>query len=225
MAGARTTCEALLAAYGLRARPRASRVAPTRRRRAAARAIGLPVALKLVSDTMTHKSDVGGVLLRPARTPKPCRGRTRLVAATRGARPGRDAMRGALVQPMVTRDFEAVIGMTLDPQFGPLLMAGLGGHVVELQKDVAFRLHPLTPPGRGRDGRLAAFAPLFDGLSRRRRPADLAAFVETMLRVSQLVGDLPEIVELDLNPVAVLAPGGAPWSWTPASGSRVPPRA
>jgi len=115
-------------------------------------------------------------------------------------------MQGALVQEMVTSGFEGVIGMTQDPQFGPLLMAGLGGKLVEIHKDVQFRLHPLTEQDAASMVDALRSRPLLDGY-RDAPPADRAAFVDALLRVSCLVGDLPEIQELDLNPVAVLAPG------------------
>jgi acetyltransferase len=115
-------------------------------------------------------------------------------------------MRGALVQAMVRGTLEAVIGMTLDPQFGPLLMAGLGGTRVEIHKDVAFRLHPLTiEDARAMVDALRA-RPLFDGY-RGAPAADRDAFEDALLRVSRLVGDHPAIAELDLNPVVVGAPG------------------
>jgi acyl-CoA synthetase (NDP forming) len=172
---------------------------------AAARAVGYPVALKLVSDTLTHKSDVGGVLLGLADDAAVEAGYAKLVAALE-SRGQRAAMRGALIQPMVTGTFEAVIGMTLDPQFGPLLMAGLGGRLVELHHDVAFRLHPLTAEdATGMVDAIRARA-LFAGY--RGAPAgDRDAFEDALLRVSRMVGDRPDIVELDLNPVVVKAPG------------------
>jgi 4-hydroxybutyryl-CoA synthetase (ADP-forming) len=195
---------ALLSAYGLRS-PRAEIARDAAGAVAAARAIGHPVALKLVSDTLTHKSDVGGVLLGLADDTAVAAGWERLVAAL--ASHGRaEAMRGALVQPMVTGTFEAVIGMTLDSQFGPLLMAGLGGKWVELHHDVSFRLHPLTIEDATEMVDALRARVLFAGY--RGAPAgDREAYEDALLRVSQLVGDRPEIVELDLNPVVVGAPG------------------
>ncbi len=196
--------EALLVAYGLRTPP--SQVATdVAGAVAAARAIGYPVALKLVSETLTHKSDVGGVRLGLADDAAVADGWARLVAAL-AVHGEVAAMRGGLVQPMVTGTFEAVIGMTLDPQFGPLLMAGLGGKWVELHHDVAFRLHPLTLEDATEMVDALRARVLFAGY--RGAPAgDRAAFEDALLRVSRLVGDRPEIVELDLNPVVVGEPG------------------
>jgi acyl-CoA synthetase (NDP forming) len=172
---------------------------------AAARAIGYPVALKLVSRTITHKSDVGGVALDLADDAAVLRAATEMQAGL--AALGRAGeLEGFLVQAMVTPAYEGVIGMTQDPQFGPLLMAGLGGTRVEIHRDVAFRLHPLHKEDAEAmlDGLRSR--PLFDGY-RAAPPADRVAFAEAILRVSALVTDLPELAELDLNPVAVLEPG------------------
>jgi acetyltransferase len=113
---------------------------------------------------------------------------------------------GFLVQSMVTPAYEGVIGMTQDPQFGPLLMAGLGGTKVEIHRDVAFRLHPLHREDAHAMIEGLRSRPLFEGF-RSAPPADRAAFEEAILRVSALVTAAPGIAELDLNPVAVLAPG------------------
>ncbi len=195
---------ALLAAYGLRTP--AERVATdVAGAVAAAREVGYPVALKLVSDTLTHKSDVGGVLLGLKDDAAVEAGFAGIVAAMT-AHGQAAAMRGVLIQPMVTGTFEAVIGMTLDPQFGPLLMAGLGGRLVELHHDVSFRLHPLTVEDATSMVDAMRARALFAGY--RGAPAgDRAAFEDAVLRVSRLVGDRADITELDLNPVVVGAPG------------------
>ncbi len=192
--------ESLLAAYGLAAP--ASRVARDAASAvAAARAIGYPVALKLVSATLSHKSDVGGVVLDLA-DDLAVEQAFAAMAAGLVERGQGTAMQGALVQAMVKGPLEAVIGMTLDPQFGPLLMAGLGGTRVEIHKDVAFRLHPLTAEDAAAMVDALRSRPLFDGY-RGAPPADRPAFEEALLRVSRMVGDRPEIAELDLNPVVV----------------------
>jgi acyl-CoA synthetase (NDP forming) len=171
----------------------------------AAKEIGYPVALKLVSRTITHKSDVGGVVLGLA-SEIPVRAACADIRARVAALGKAAELDGFLVQEMVVPSYEGVIGMTQDPQFGPLLMAGLGGTRVEIHRDVAFRLHPLHPEDAEAmlDGLRSR--PLFDGY-RASPPADRAAFADALLRVSALVGDLPELMELDLNPVAVLVPG------------------
>jgi acetyl coenzyme A synthetase (ADP forming)-like protein len=194
----------VLAAYGLKGVPERV-VHGADDAAAAAQAMGFPVAIKLVSTTITHKSDVGGVILRLADADAVRGAYTELERRLSALGKGRE-FEGALVQRMVTAAYEGAVGMTLDPQFGPLLMAGLGGTLLEVHKDVAFRLHPLTCHDAAEMVDSLRSRRLFDGY-RAAPAADLPAFLETILRVSHLVGDLPEIVELDLNPVAVLAPG------------------
>ena len=99
-----------------------------------------------------------------------------------------------------------MIGVTRDPSFGPLVMFGLGGVQVELLKDVAFRVHPLTDRDAREMVREIRGAALFEGW-RGAPPADVAAVEETLLRVSQLVEDHPEIEEMDLNPIQVRPQG------------------
>jgi acyl-CoA synthetase (NDP forming) len=195
---------ALLAAYGI-ATP-AARVAPDEERAvAAARAIGYPVVLKLVSATITHKSEVGGVAL-DLRSDEDVRAAYRRLEQRLEALGQRQEMEGVLIQPMLREGLEAIVGMTQDPSFGPLLMFGLGGIQVELLKDVAFRIHPLTDRDARELVRSIKGFPLLEGW--RGAPAgDVAAIEETLLRVSQLAGEHPEVAEMDLNPLRVLPPG------------------
>jgi acyl-CoA synthetase (NDP forming) len=172
---------------------------------AAAREAGYPVAVKLVSDTITHKSDVGGVVLDVA-DDAGVRRAFDGIAERLGAIGKPDAMAGVTVQPMVRDGIEAIVGMTRDPSFGPLLMFGLGGVGVELQKDVVFRVHPLTDRDAAQMVRGIKGWKLFEGF-RGAPPGDVAALEETLLRVSQMAGELPEIAEMDLNPLTVREPG------------------
>jgi acyl-CoA synthetase (NDP forming) len=172
---------------------------------AAARAIRYPVVLKLVSDTITHKSEVGGVSL-DLRTDQDVRDAYRRLEASLVARDWSDRMQGVLLQPMLREGMEAIVGMTHDASFGPLVMFGLGGVNVELLKDVAFRIHPLTDRDARELVRSVKGFPLLDGW-RGAPPGDVAAIEETLLRVSQLAGEHPEVVEMDLNPLRVLPPG------------------
>jgi len=170
-----------------------------------AREIGFPVVLKLVSGTITHKSDVGGVAL-DLRNESEVRDAYRGIARKLADRGWSDRMEGVLVQPMLRDGIEAIIGMTQDPSFGPVVMFGLGGVYVELLKDVAFRVHPLTDRDARHLVRAVRGFPLLEGW--RGAPAgDVPSLEEALLRVSQLAGDHPEIVEMDLNPINVLAPG------------------
>jgi acetate---CoA ligase (ADP-forming) len=172
---------------------------------AAAGQIGYPVVLKLDSDTITHKSDVGGVALdvRDADEVRAAwRGmRTRLEALGRAGE-----MRGVTVQPLVREGVEMILGMTRDASFGPLVMAGLGGTMVEVLKDVSFRVAPLTDRDAREMVRELRGAALLDGW-RGAPPADVPAFEHAILRVAQLAEAHPEVVEMDLNPVRVLPPG------------------
>ncbi|HET9327822.1 MAG TPA: acetate--CoA ligase family protein [Candidatus Eisenbacteria bacterium] len=167
----------------------------------AAEQVGYPVALKLASETITHKSDVGGVVLDVRRAEEAVHAFERM--ARQLEKQGRRAeMQGVTVQPMLRGGVEAVIGMTRDASFGPLLMFGLGGTQVELLKDVVFRVHPLSDRDAAEMVRRIKGARLFDGY-RGAPPSDVGALEEMLMRVSQMVGDHPEIVEMDLNPVSV----------------------
>jgi acetyl coenzyme A synthetase (ADP forming)-like protein len=171
----------------------------------AARALGFPVALKLVSPTITHKSEVGGVVLNLAdeRTVREAfAGIERRLAGL-----GRRAeMSGVLVQAMILEGVETIVGMTRDPSFGPLLMFGMGGVQVELLQDVIFRVHPLTDRDAHAMVSGVRGSRLLSGY-RGAPPGDVAALEATLSRLSQLAGDHPEIVEMDLNPLKVLEPG------------------
>jgi acetyltransferase len=113
---------------------------------------------------------------------------------------------GVHVQRMVDPGREVIIGVDRDPQFGPLLMFGLGGVYVEVLKDVTFRLAPLDrPEAREMAEEIRGFA-LLRG-ARGQRPCDLDAIIDTIVRVSALVTDFPEIIELDINPLIVADAG------------------
>jgi acetyl coenzyme A synthetase (ADP forming)-like protein len=196
--------EALLDAYGI-ARP-ASRVAlSAEEAERVARELRAPYAVKLVSSRFLHKSDVGGVALglSDAAAARRAAGEIRARLATRG---DGGAFEGVLVQEMVTGGLETIVGMTRDPHFGPLLMFGLGGAQVEVLHDITFNVHPLTDVEAADMLERVRGRALLDGY-RGAPPADRAALADLLLRVSQLVADLPEVQELDLNPVAALPPG------------------
>ena len=171
---------------------------------AAATEFGFPVVLKLVSSTITHKSDVGGVVLdlrSEAEVREAYEGiRNRMVM-----RGWAKQMEGVLVQPMVQEGTEAIVGMVHDPSFGPLVMFGLGGVQVELLKDVAFRIQPLSDHDARDLVRGVRGFPLLSGY-RGSPPRDVPALEELLLRVSQLSGDHEDVAEMDLNPVKVLEP-------------------
>jgi acetyl coenzyme A synthetase (ADP forming)-like protein len=197
-------CAAVLGAYGIRSAPvlfaRSARGAV-----AAARKLRLPVAIKLASATITHKTDVGGVVLNVRSLAEVERGyktiRDRLNALGR-----LDEMQGVTVQAMVEDGVEVIVGVTQDRNFGPLVMLGLGGTLVELVKDVQVRIQPLTDADARDMVRTIKGHRLLQGW-RGAPPADVAALEDLLLRVSAMAGDIPEIAELDLNPVRVLGQG------------------
>src|SRR5207249_3789675 len=156
---------------------------------AAAEEIGFPVVHKLYSETLTHKSDVGGVAL-DLRSSREVRAAWRALRERLSSSGRLGEMQGAVIQPLVREGVETIIGMSRDPKFGPLVMFGLGGIFVEMLKDVSFRIAPLTD----RDARemieeVRAF-PLLQGY-RGSPPADLAALEAAILRIGQLAEEQP----------------------------------
>jgi len=113
---------------------------------------------------------------------------------------------GALVQEYIAGDHEVLIGMVEDPNFGPLVVFGLGGVFVELIGDVAFRIHPVTDVDAAEMIQDVKSARLLEGY-RGAQPGDVDAIEEALLRVSAMIEDLPESAEMDLNPVKVRPPG------------------
>ncbi len=195
---------ALLTAYGLQAPPQ--RLARSAAEAVdASRAMGLPVALKLDAPTVTHKSDVGGVVLRLATEAAVAEAYDAIMARLAAARPEAEA-RGALVQPMAPPGQEVILGALQDPQFGPLIMFGAGGVEVETQGDVDFALAPL--------GRRAAEALLQRTVAGRRLagtrghpPSDREAVIDALIRLGRLAADFPQIAEIEINPLIVLPDG------------------
>jgi acetyl coenzyme A synthetase (ADP forming)-like protein len=162
-------------------------------------ALGYPVALKLVSRTLIHKTEAGGVHLNLKNAEAVRRAFAEMrTGLTHAGKP--EAMEGALMQPMAAGGIEVMVGMTLDPAFGPLLAFGLGGVLVEVLQDVSFRIAPLTD--RDAEEMIASIRglKLLQGY-RGRPPADLGAIKYVLLRISRLVEELPEIAEIDLNPI------------------------
>lgn len=196
---------ALLSAYGI-ALPREISVNSPEQAAEAAVEIGAPVAVKLRSSTLTHKTDVGGVHLN-LRSPESAAAAYQSIATSLAERGLSDAMEGALVQEMVAGGVECLVGVVADPVFGPLIAFGLGGVAAEVLGDVAFRLHPLTDIDATELIESTKAARFLRGL-RGEAPADVEALRGLLLRVSQLIEDVPEIAELDLNPVLV-RPRGA----------------
>jgi acyl-CoA synthetase (NDP forming) len=164
-----------------------------------AKTLGLPVALKVVSPHIIHKSDVGGVRLHLANLSQVSKAYREILATVRARVP--DAViDGVSVQPMAKPGIEVVAGLTRDRTFGPVIMFGLGGIFVEVLDDVAFRVVPLRPrDARAMIREIRGF-PSLQG-SRGASPVDLGALEDMLLKLSALAGQHPEIQEIDLNPI------------------------
>jgi acyl-CoA synthetase (NDP forming) len=170
-----------------------------------ARAVGYPVALKLASHSIVHKTEIGAVRLNLSDENSVRRAFEEI--RSRLARDGMlGAMDGILVQPMILSGVEVMVGVTADPLFGPLIAFGLGGIHVEILGDVRFRITPLSDRDAAEMVREIRGFRLLEGY-RGHPPADVAAIEEALLRVSRLVEEVPEIGELDLNPIFALPPG------------------
>jgi acetyl coenzyme A synthetase (ADP forming)-like protein len=172
---------------------------------AAAAKIGFPVAVKLDSSTVTHKSDVGGVVLDLDSGDEVKQAFNDIRARLK--KDGRqNEMQGVVVQKMVNEGIEAIVGVTQDPSFGPLIMFGSGGVYAELMKDVVLRLHPISDLDAEEMINSIKMSSLFKGF-RGSPPADIRAVQDLLLRLSAMVEDIPHIAELDFNPVKVMPQG------------------
>lgn len=199
--------DALLTAYSIPT-PRTGMAPGVDHALALADSIGYPVALKLAAPSLTHKSDVGGVLLNITGPEALREGFQTLLDNASRQSPVPAVVEGVYVQQMVRGLAEVIVGVVRDPQFGPLVMVGAGGTAVELVGDVTFELAPLTRDQAdamldhttvGR--RLAGY--------RGAAPADRAAVVDVILRLAQIAVDHPAIAEIEINPLIVMAQGAA----------------
>jgi len=171
----------------------------------AADKLGYPVAVKLASHRILHKTEIGAVHLN-LKNEQEVRAAYQAIRSRLLQNRELDAMEGVLVQPMVSNGIEVMVGMTRDPLFGPLIAFGLGGIHVELIKDLQFRVAPLTDHDAGSMVRGITGYPLLTGY--RGQPAvDIKAIEDVLLRISRLCEEIPEISELDFNPVFALPVG------------------
>jgi acetyltransferase len=163
--------------------------------------IGKPVVLKIVSPDILHKSDVGGITLN-LNTPAEAALAYEAMLSKIKANLPEAKLEGALVEEMAPKGSEVIIGMRRDPNFGPLMMFGMGGIYVELFKDVAFRVAPF---GRSQARSMISETKAGTLLSgyRGQPKADLEAVVDVILRLSQLALDFPEIREIEINPLSI----------------------
>jgi acetyltransferase len=163
--------------------------------------VGYPVVMKISSPDILHKSDIGGVKVGLADS-SAVRDNYELIEYRARKYSPNARVWGMLVQEMVRKGRELLVGVSRDPQFGPLVAVGMGGIYVEVLKDVAFRLAPISKQEIHTQLRAIRTFPLLRGV-RGEPPADLDAIEDVVLRISQLVTDFPEIVEMDINPLVV----------------------
>ncbi|UCF34395.1 MAG: acetate--CoA ligase family protein [Phycisphaerales bacterium] len=172
----------------------------------AANDMGYPVVLKVSGPKILHKTEVGGVQLNLGSEDE-VRGAFEAMIASVREHLGEDVeIWGVLVQKMLEKGKEIILGVTRDPKFGPLLMFGLGGIYTEALRDVAFRFAPIRENVAGQMVKDIRSYRLLEGV-RGEAPSDLEAVAECLLRLSQLVTDHPQIQELDINPLIVYAKG------------------
>jgi acetyltransferase len=164
-----------------------------------------PLALKVVSKDVLHKSDAGGVKLNVAGVDAIKRAIGDITASVKRHAPAAE-IAGVLAAPMAGKGVEMIIGVTRDAQFGPVLMLGLGGVFVEVIRDVVFRALPVSKADVEEMVRDLRYKAMLDG-TRGLPPVDKVALRELMLKVSALAGAHPQIVEIDLNPVIAHADG------------------
>ena len=201
-----TEARELLSVYGVALPPARLAKTPEEAGKAAA-ALGFPVALKIVSPEIIHKSDAGGILLNLADEAAVREGFAKIVAnVSRVSDKGK--ILGVLVAPMAKKGQECIIGMIRNPQFGAVVMFGLGGIFVEVLKDVSFRVAPLSDLDLGEMIHEIKGYPLLGGV-RGQKPKDTAILRDVLRRVAQMAADHPEIMEVDINPIIVHEQGAS----------------
>ena len=161
--------------------------------------MGFPIVLKIASPDVIHKSDAGGVKVGLKNASQVGRAYSEIMTSAKQKFP-RACIQGVAVQKMAPPGVEVIVGMSKDPQFGPVIMFGLGGVLVEVLKDVSFRIVPLTPRDAHEMVREIKGYPILCGY-RGQDPADIEKLEQMILKVSDFVEQNPEIAELDLNPI------------------------
>lgn len=161
--------------------------------------IGFPVVLKIVSPDITHKSDIGGVKLNIKNVNEVKPAFNAIINSVKQFKPDAKIF-GVLVQKMSKPGREVIVGLTKDPQFGAVILFGLGGIFVEVLKDVSFRLPPIS-----REDALEMISevkgyPILKGI-RGELPVDMNALADIIQKVSRMAMDLPEVSEMDMNPI------------------------
>ena len=171
----------------------------------AARELGFPVVLKIVSPQVLHKSDAGGVLIDIKDEEGVRAGYNRILENVKAKVPGAK-ITGILVQEMAPSSTEVIVGSTKDPTFGQTIMFGLGGIFVEVLKDVSFRIVPITRTDAVEMIRDIRSYKILEG-ARGMPEADQEALVDILLKTSRMLMECPEIAEFDMNPVLVYEKG------------------
>ena len=190
--------------YGIVA-VRSAAAASVEQAQAAAAETGYPVAIKVIAGGISHKSDAGGVQLNLRNGEAVAAAYADMLGRIRQAYPEVE-LEGVLVQPMVTGGSELILGGRQDPQFGPVVLLGLGGVFVEILEEVVVRIAPLTKSMAEEMVESLRGAAILKG-ARGHKPADIDTLVEALLRLSQLLCDFPEIKELDINPLRLFQAG------------------
>jgi len=167
--------------------------------------LGFPAVLKVASPDVVHKSDAGGVKLGLKTASQVGKAYDDILKAIRREYP-QASIQGVSVQKMAPPGVEVIIGMSKDPQFGPVLMFGLGGILVEILKDVSFRIVPLVRRDAAEMIKEIKGYPLLESF-RGQEPADVPHLEELLLKLSDFVEQRPEIKEIDLNPIFAYSRG------------------
>jgi len=194
----------LLKSYGIRI-PAVAAATTVPQAQKAAKKMGFPVAVKLESPTITHKSDVGGVILNVTSEDGVAEAFNTIRQNLEKLGKEKE-MAGVTIQEMSTGGVETIVGVTQDPSFGPLMMFGSGGIYAELIKDITLKIHPITDVDAIEMINSLKMSKIFEGY-RGSAPKDTKAIQDLLLRVSALIEDIPEIAEMDLNPVNVMPAG------------------
>ncbi|MFQ5933266.1 MAG: acetate--CoA ligase family protein [Dehalococcoidia bacterium] len=172
---------------------------------AQAKKVGFPVVLKVLSPQVVHKSDIGGVKLGLNSEGEVANAHDEIISAVKAKEPSA-TIDGVSVQGMARPGIEVIMGMSKDPQFGPVLMFGLGGIMVEVLKDVAFRIVPLNKRDAQEMVREIKGYPILEGY-RGQEPASVEMLEEALLKLSAFAEAHSEVREIDLNPVFVYGDG------------------
>lgn len=170
-----------------------------------ARHVGYPIVLKIESPDIQHKTDAGAVILNLSTAEDILNGYRKVIENSKKYKPDAD-IRGVIVQHMMPKNREVIIGVSKDKQFGHVVMFGLGGIFVEVLKDVSFRIVPIEKEDAYSMIHEIRSHQMLCGV-RGEKPSDIDALADIIMKISNLVSDFPEIKELDINPVFVYEKG------------------